>query len=865
MADAIVRLRLESQEYDGKLKRAVDQMTKMEQEVRRTGASFAYADKEEMEFVQSLGNMSTQASSAKSKLREYTDAIMSLTSTYRQMTDEEKNSDYGKALAQSIDKIKIKAAELKDVMSDTNREIQNLASDTSFTEGISMMTRTIGASASAIVAWTGDSKEMEAVIKDLAKIGTTVAAVEQLTKAFQKQNIVLLKNPYVAVAAAAVALAVALGKIIKSTTELSETQKALNEVQQKGMENSAQEVTRIEALNNILHDNTRSLDERRAALGEIQALVPDYHGALTEEGNLINDNTGAIDDYVAGLQRAAIAQAAFDKMVELQKKKMNQQLELQKKQQQLQVEEARNKNAQGQVVYAGTEMTQVYTQQGENRAAAAVKKQQAEIAETDAAIKALNDTIKANDIITPGKSSSGSKGGTGRGKGTSGSRSRGTGSGTTIKPEEVLPEGSIAAVEKRISELQDKFSKATTQEAREAINADIAALEEQLKGMRIEPKVEIPEGSMAALKNQLSELQKAWDLAADDESRAKLKAQIEEVTAAIKDMEGEVEKVTTASDMWSEHTDKLKEVQDRLAEFRAMMVDMSLSQDQRDWAAGMAQSYKEQLDEMLGLTHEAAAEMEDTWKTSMDNINSGISAISTIGNAFDNIKGSVEDLQEAFSGEMDAWDALMTVFNSGISVMQTVMGVMEAINTLKELSAALSEKRAIAEATEATATTTAASTEVAAESEKMAASSAATATNTAEAASGAGKAMSAIPIIGPILAVAAIGAVLAAILASKSKAASAGKFASGGIIGGNSYSGDNMRGVLPNGDLIGLNSGEVVLNAAQQNTLAGHLANNNPMQNLQLSTEISGTNLRIVMNNDNRSKGGSRGYYANIH
>lgn len=240
-------------------------------------------------------------------------------------------------------------------------------------------------------------------------------------------------------------------------------------------------------------------------------------------------------------------------------------------------------------------------------------------------------------------------------------------------------------------------------------------------------------------------------------------------------------------------------------------------------------------------------------KESLDNIGSGVGAISTIGNAFDNIKGSVEDLQEAFSGEMDAWDALMTVFNSGISIMQTVMGVMEAINTLKELSAALSEKRAIAEATEATATTTAASTEVAAESEKMAASSAATATNTAEAASGAGKAMSAIPIVGPILAVAAIAAVLAAIMSAKSKAKDAGKFASGGLIGGNSFSGDNLT--------ANVNSGELILNRAQQSNIAGQL-NSNPMGNLRLSTEISGSNLRVVLNNDNRQRGGSRDVYG---
>ena len=89
------------------------------------------------------------------------------------------------------------------------------------------------------------------------------------------------------------------------------------------------------------------------------------------------------------------------------------------------------------------------------------------------------------------------------------------------------------------------------------------------------------------------------------------------------------------------------------------------------------------------------------------------------------------------------------------------------------------------------------------------------------------------------------------------KSVTAGSYASGGIIPGNSYSGDNLT--------ANVNSGELILNRAQQGSIASQLTNSNPLGNLRLSTEISGTNLRIVMNNDNRSKGGSRGYYANIH
>ena len=88
------------------------------------------------------------------------------------------------------------------------------------------------------------------------------------------------------------------------------------------------------------------------------------------------------------------------------------------------------------------------------------------------------------------------------------------------------------------------------------------------------------------------------------------------------------------------------------------------------------------------------------------------------------------------------------------------------------------------------------------------------------------------------------------------KSATAGSYASGGIVPGTSYSGDNT--------IIAANAGEVVLNRAQQTNLASQLEAGSLPNNLHLSTEISGTNLRVVLDNDNRSKGGSRGAYSRI-
>lgn len=88
------------------------------------------------------------------------------------------------------------------------------------------------------------------------------------------------------------------------------------------------------------------------------------------------------------------------------------------------------------------------------------------------------------------------------------------------------------------------------------------------------------------------------------------------------------------------------------------------------------------------------------------------------------------------------------------------------------------------------------------------------------------------------------------------KSATSGSYASGGMVPGTSFSGDNT--------IIAANAGEVVLNRAQQTNLASQLEAGSLTNNLHLSTDVSGTNLRIVLDNDNRSKGGSRGAYSRI-
>jgi hypothetical protein len=97
--------------------------------------------------------------------------------------------------------------------------------------------------------------------------------------------------------------------------------------------------------------------------------------------------------------------------------------------------------------------------------------------------------------------------------------------------------------------------------------------------------------------------------------------------------------------------------------------------------------------------------------------------------------------------------------------------------------------------------------------------------------------------------IAATAAGLATMISTISsiKSATSGNFAEGGIVPGNSYSGDNIRA-------YGLNSGELILNRSQQDSIASQLQDGG-MQNLRLSATVTGDQIRLVLNNNGKRKG----------
>ena len=154
MADVITRLKVESQEYDAKIKRAAQGLLQMEDACRKVGGTLAVLEKEDKDFVASLGQMKTVSKSARGRLNELTQAFTDLSIQYKRLTDEEKQGDFGKALSSSLDQLKVRINEAKADLDGVSRELGNTSSVSNETGGvIDNLASKFGLSAKALLGW----------------------------------------------------------------------------------------------------------------------------------------------------------------------------------------------------------------------------------------------------------------------------------------------------------------------------------------------------------------------------------------------------------------------------------------------------------------------------------------------------------------------------------------------------------------------------------------------------------------------------------------------------------------------------------------------------------------------------------------
>ena len=136
------------------------------------------------------------------------------------------------------------------------------------------------------------------------------------TKAIRAAWAVLGLNPFVAIATVVAAAATGLYIYAQRTSVAARRQKELVDMNREAEKSISEEKNKLDALRKVLEDSKEPYAKRKAALEEIQSIVPEYHASLTKEGTLINNNAQALDGYVEKLLLTAKQQMANTKLQE---------------------------------------------------------------------------------------------------------------------------------------------------------------------------------------------------------------------------------------------------------------------------------------------------------------------------------------------------------------------------------------------------------------------------------------------------------------------------------------------------------------------------------------------------------------------
>lgn len=187
MANSVVRLSIDSHEFDANIKRAGEALNKFFDQAKKGDRTFEVLDDDAMEVVKTFGRMETQSKSARGQISELTKGFTDLSLIYKRLTDEEKASPVGKEMAKSLGELKTRIQDTKKDLASINQELSG-SKFGQFGGIIDGIGHKMGVSANLTELLTSKTALMT------AGIGAAVAAIYKGTEAWTKYNAELSKQ-----------------------------------------------------------------------------------------------------------------------------------------------------------------------------------------------------------------------------------------------------------------------------------------------------------------------------------------------------------------------------------------------------------------------------------------------------------------------------------------------------------------------------------------------------------------------------------------------------------------------------------------------------------------------------------------------
>ena len=854
------------------------------------------------------------------QLMQLTKQLTDLTVNYRSLSDEEKQSEFGVALAQRIDELTNKASMFKDAMLDVQQSITESASDTANWDAFQQL---VDVSTSALQSFTGVAGLSEESVEELTRtiaamqtIGAVSNTVINIGNALQKQSALMLgvrrmqelaaataikirtaaevkgkaatvaataaqkalntvakANPYVLLASAVMALGTALFVFAKKSNAAAAADKARKEAAEEAAENAkdarskeAKAVGEVTAKYRILQIEYSKLDQN-----DKTSWIEENATAFDNLGLKINGVNDADQIFVTQSAKVIAALQARAKAEALEEKYKEEVIKAEEKKAEVVRKTAKegdrfftaNGNVPEPLKEAGlTEKDLKYEWGGGQSGAgtyiltkeATKKLQEYYDKQYDIAVKAADESTSywenrmveaANEAAKAAKEIEGLITTPKNGNSVSTNSSS---SSKTADNDDIFDSGSLIAAQKLVNELQDKLNRMSPDDkAFEKVKADLKAAEKIVED--IKKKMSDPDAAKTLVEQyddavkKINSIVKEYNIGIIDEETAK--TQIEAINAELKKLglkpiDIKLNPVVNKG-KWAGAFDKDNDtktaVDSVVKAYSLKLIDKDYAQEAIDAInverinANLQPIYLNLDIEGVKQGIDKAMQMFDTFG-SLGNV---VSSINSVYESFNNLSTAMDEAE-------NGWERFMLGFDAGMKIMNVFTTILGTINTLMETFQMIQELVTAAKLKDAAATTV----QIAADTEGAGATMTKAGANMAETATAAGKAVSWIPVVGPALAIAAIGAIMSALLGVISKS----KFANGGIVQGPSKIGDF--------NLVRVNGGELILNQRQQKNLFDMIDKNrvNTVNNTagNVVFTIQGDKLVGVIDNYNKKR-----------
>ena len=842
MVDVITRFKLETTQYDSKLRDASKGLQAYGKQIETAGKDFTNFSQKAVEAARSLGTIASGANNTKDKLKDLVGAYNDVAKTYNKLTEQQRQTDFGKAMSQSLEQLQVRIKETKQELYGMGDAMKNTGGGGLFSGlgdkmsgalqvfGGNMLTKAAGAVANL-------GSEMYDMVQqgvELAKQGEGIRiAFERLGRGDILDGLRQATHGTVT----DIELMKAAVKFNDFKLPLDELGTMLAFAQQKAKDTGQSVDYMVDSIvTGLGRKSLMILDNLGLSATEVKEKMKETGDMTKAVGTIIREQMSKAGDYVeTAADRAAQANVSLqNKMEELGRKfapieeasknlwtsmkigildiiggplatLLNQLTEAGRLKNQL-----NNMNGGGMMERFGNNLrnskdpSTLYSRQlaAINRSinTAEAKLQQAEkggmgsIQIYRERVQALKEVKKqyedlyktiSRPVDNPLIASD-----TDKKKPKKGGRKT-----ETVKTEEQLNN-------EEIQKLTQEYIKASD-DRRKAIEGEIKTLQDrnaEIKRLMDAAQGKVaPEGSQKALSEELSKLQQERQLLSDP------------IAIEIQDQ-------------------AIKDVQDEIDRLNGKKVEIEIVPSTMTPFEQLKQSLTIQLAE------ENIQVDETTLKTLMQ---------TAIQNGIDGLDPQFASLQEKMREGMNipdsAWEDLQTQINEKLKDLgikpikidfKTGNLAKDGKETEKSWNAAAQAVQSVGGAMQSI--------------EDPAAKVAGTiAQAIASIALGYAQATTQAATLGPWAWVAFAATGMAQMMSMISGIHNATGYAEGGIVKGNSYSGDN---IMANGGAIGLNAGELVLNKAQQNTLASELQGSGGGSDRYMPSFVSGEQIWIALN-----------------